>query len=161
MIARIPNRDRLKPLPPQLDDGVTEPNLKSDAAAIRARLACWRESRNYVAIGNLGEHATGRLLALLGYQLLGAQDNFLGMVPDVLKVPTTAKPEDFVAVDPERRLVTVNSKASVSRASCRVTKTGHLSKPRIAGHQRAVDYTTLRASLISPLDGDTYSQVVK
>lgn len=81
---------------------------------------------------------------------MGAQDDFLGMVPEVLKTPTPAKPEDFIAVDPEGRLATVNSKASVSAASCRVTKTGDLSKPRIANHQRAVDYTTVRASLISP-----------
>lgn len=134
---------------------------RPDAAAIGARLACWRRSRNYVAIGNLGEHVTGRLLASLGYQLLGAQDDFLGMVPDVLNVPTTAKPEDFIAVDPEERLVTVNSKASVSARSCRETKTGDLSKPRITSYQRAIDYTTLRANLISPLDGDAYSQVVK
>jgi hypothetical protein len=132
-----------------------------DAAAIRARLAYWRRSRNYVAIGNLGEHVTGRLLASLGYQLLGAQDDFLGMVPDVLNAPATAQPEDFIAIDPEGRLLTVNSKASVSARSCRETKTGGLSRPRITRHQRAIAYTTLRASLISPLDGDAYSQVVK
>jgi hypothetical protein len=128
---------------------------------IRDRLVCWQQSRNYVAIGNLGEHVTGRLLASLGYQLLGAQDDFLGMVPDVLNVPATAKPEDFIAVDPEGRLVTVNSKASVSARSCREMKTGNLSKPRISSHQRAVNYTALRASLVSPLEGDAYSQVVK
>lgn len=138
-----------------------DPEPGPAAADIRARLVCWQRSRNYVAIGNLGEHVTGRLLASLGYQLLGAQDDFLGMVPDVLNVSTTAKPEDFVAVDPEGRLVTVNSKASVSARSCRQTKTGDLSKPRITSYQRAVDYTTLRASLISPLDGDAGSQVVK
>jgi hypothetical protein len=130
-------------------------------AAIHARLARWARARNYVVIGNLGEHVTGRLLATLGYQLLGAQDDFLGMVSDVLGVRTTAKPEDFVAVDPQGRLVTINSKATISAASCRVTKTGDLSKPRISSHQRALGYTTLRAGLISPLDGDAYSQVVK
>lgn len=114
-----------------------------------------------MAIGNLGEHVTGRLLTSLGYQLPGAQDDFLGMVPDVLNVPATAKPEDFIAVDPEGRLVTVNSKASVSARSCRETKTGDLSKPRISSYQRAINYTTVRASLISPLDGDAYSHVVK
>lgn len=129
--------------------------------AVHARLASWARARNYVAIGNLGEHVTGRLLATLGYQLLGAQDDFLGMVSDVLGVPTTAKPEDFIVVDPEGRLVTVNSKASISAASCRVTKTGDLTKPRISSHQRARGYTTLRASLVSPLDGDAYSRVVK
>jgi hypothetical protein len=138
-----------------------DPESRPDASAIRARLACWQRSRNYVAIGNLGEHVTGRLLASLGYQLLGARDDFLGMVPDVLNVPATAKPEDFIAIDPKERLVTVNSKASVSAQSCRETKTGNLSKPRITSYQRAIDYTTLRANLISPLDGDAYSQVVK
>ncbi|MBP1822967.1 hypothetical protein [Mycobacterium sp. OAE908] len=138
-----------------------DPESRHDVAAIRARLAGWRRSRNYVAIGNLGEHVTGRLLASLGYQLLGAQDDFLGMVPDVLNLPTTAKPEDFIAIDPEERLVTVNSKASVSARSCRETKTGDLSKPRITRYQRAIDYTTFRANLISTLDGDAYSQVVK
>ncbi|MCW1821688.1 MULTISPECIES: hypothetical protein [Mycolicibacterium] len=137
------------------------PESQPAAAVIRARLANWRNSRNYVAIGNLGEHAAARLLTSLGYQLLGAQDDFLGFVPDVLNMPTTAKPEDFIAIDPAGRLVTVNSKASVSAASCRVTKTGDLSKPRIAGHQRTVDYTTVRASLISPLEGDAYSEVIK
>lgn len=138
-----------------------DPEPRPAAADVRARLVCWQRSRNYVAIGNLGEHVTGRLLASLGYQLLGAQDDFLGMVLDVLNAPATAKPEDFIAVDPGGRLVTVNSKASVSARSCRETKTGDLSKPRITRHQRAIDYTTLRASLISPLDGDAYSQVVK
>jgi len=137
------------------------PRALPDIPAIRTRIADWRHSRNNVAIGNLGEHVTGLLLVSLGYQLLGAQDDFLGMVPDVLDTPTTAKPEDFIVIDPDGRLVTVNSKASVSNASCRVTQTGDLSKPRMSVHQRSTDYTTFRASLISPLDGDAYSQVVK
>jgi len=50
--------------------------------------------------GGSGRHqhvvpSAAKLLASLGYQLLGAQDEFLGMVPDVLGMPTTAKPEDF------------------------------------------------------------------
>ena len=135
-----------------------EPQL---VQAVRARLAIWRQSGNHVAIGNLGEQVTGRLLTSLGYQLLGAQDDFLGMVSDVLNKRTTAKPEDFIAINSDGRLVTVNSKASVSARSCRVTKTGDLSKPRIAGHQRTGDYTTVRANLICPLEGDAYSQVIK
>lgn len=114
-----------------------------------------------MAIGNLGEHIAGRLLASLGYQILGAQDDFLGMVPDVLDTPTRAKPEDFIAIDAEQRLLTVNSKASVSPRACRLLQSGDLSKPQIGRLQRAIDYTTQRASLISPLDGDAYSQVVK
>jgi len=77
------------------------PRALPDIPAIRTRIADWRHSRNNVAIGNLGEHVTGLLLVSLGYQLLGAQDDFLGMVPDVLDTPTTAKPEDFIAIDPD------------------------------------------------------------
>lgn len=76
------------------------PGSEPDAGAVRARLAKWEGARNWVAIGNLGEHVTGRLLVSLGYLMLGAQDDFLGMVPDVLGTRTNAKPEDFVAVDP-------------------------------------------------------------
>lgn len=137
------------------------PGSEPDAGALRARLARWQHARNWVAIGNLGEHVTGRLLVSLGYLLLGAQDDFLGMVPDVLGKRTATKPEDFVAVDPEGRLVTVNSKASVSVRSCRETRTGDLVAPQITRHQRAIAYTTVRASLVSPLDGDAYSQIVK
>jgi hypothetical protein len=128
---------------------------------ISDRLHDWRRARNHVAIGNLGEHVTGRLLASLGYQILGAQDDFLGMVPDVLNTPTSAKPEDFIAIDPEQRLLTVNSKASVSPGVCRQLQSGDLSTPQIGRHQRALNYTTQRASLISPLDGEAFSQVVK
>jgi len=39
--------------------------------------------------------SAAKLLASFGYQLLGAQDEFLGMVADVLGMPTTAKPENF------------------------------------------------------------------
>jgi hypothetical protein len=133
----------------------------SHSTNISVRLGDWRRARNHVAIGNLGEHITGRLLASLGYQILGAQDDFLGMVPDVLDTPTNAKPEDFIAIDPEQQLVTVNSKAAASPRACRQLHSGDLSTPQIGGRQRAIDYTTQRASLISPLDGDAFSQVVK
>ena len=132
-----------------------------EAASVDGRLVGWRRSRNFVAIGNLGEHVAGRLLASLGYQILGAQDDFLGMVPEVLNTPTAAKPEDFIAIDPAQRLLTVNSKASVSPRTCRELPSGDLSTPQIGRRQRAIDYTTLRASLISPLDGEAFSQVVK
>lgn len=99
---------------------------------ISARLQKWRQARNFVAIGNLGEHVTGRLLIAGDYQLLGCQDDFMGMVSDVLDIPTLANPEDFIAADPGGRLVTVNSKASVSERACRITRTGDLSKPRLA-----------------------------
>ena len=117
------------------------------ALNIAARLANWGQSRNYVALGNLGEQITGRLLVSLGYQLLGAQDDFLRMVSEVLGIPTKANPEDFIAVDPDGRLVTVNSKASISPRACRITRSGDLSKPRLGRGQNLVDYSTLRANL--------------
>jgi hypothetical protein len=83
------------------------------------------------------------------------------MVPDVLDVPTNAKPEGFIAIDPDGRLMTVNSKASISARFCRITSSGDLTAPPIGGHQRAVDYSTLRANLISPLEGDVFAWVVK
>lgn len=36
------------------------------------RLTQWGDARNFVAVGNLGEQITARLLSSLGYQLLGA-----------------------------------------------------------------------------------------
>ncbi len=71
----------------------------------RRRISC--SSRH--PPGGSGRHqhvvpSAAKLLASIGYQLLGAQDEFLGMVADVLGMPTTAKPEDFVAVDYEGRL---------------------------------------------------------
>lgn len=165
------NRARPPPVPFRFRDrgqayvaksrGVTDPLLTCRSTSVAGRLDGWRRAHNHVAIGNLGEHITGRLLASLGYQILGAQDDFLGMVPDVLGTPTNAKPEDFIAIDPDQRLLTVNSKASVSPHACRLLQSGDLSTPHIGRRQRAIDYTTQRASLISPLDGDAYSQVVK
>ncbi|WP_293004541.1 hypothetical protein [Mycobacterium sp.] len=133
----------------------------TEMASVHHRLYELRRKRNHVAVGNLGEHVAGRLLTSLGYQILAAQDDFLGMVPEILNTLTAAKPEDFVAIDPEQRLLTVNSKASVSPRVCRLLQSGDLSAPQIERRQRSVDYTTRRASLISPLDGDPYSQVVK
>lgn len=125
------------------------------------RLDTWRRSRNWVAVGNLGEQVTLRLLESLGYQVLGTQDDYLGMVSDVLGEGTSAHPEDFIAIDQEGRLLTVNSKATASPCSCRITREGHLSTPRIARNQTAMAYSTLRANLVSPLEGDSYAQVVK
>ncbi|GAB90158.1 hypothetical protein GORHZ_085_00250 [Gordonia rhizosphera NBRC 16068] len=69
--------------------------------------------------------------------------------------------EDFIAISPDGRLMTVNSKASASRRSCRITVSGDLSRPRVARGQASIEYATKRAKLISPLDGDAFSQVVK
>ena len=125
------------------------------------RLQRWQESRNHLAIGNLGEQVTGRLLMSLGYHLLGSQDDFLGMVSQVLGEPTHAHPEDFIAIDPNGRLMTINSKASISPRSCRTTHSGDLSVPRLGRSQNQIRYATYRANLISPLDGESFAQVVK
>lgn len=125
------------------------------------RLDGWRRARNWVAVGNLGEQVTLRLLESLGYQVLGTQDDYLGMVPDVLGEGVTAHPEDFIAIDTEGRLLTVNSKATASPRSCCITRDGNLSTPRITRVQTEVPYSTLRANLVSPLEGDSYAQVVK
>lgn len=141
------------------------PGPASDRTGISAsdveRLARWRAKRDYLSVGNLGEHITGRLLADLDYHLLAAQDDLLGMVPDVLGMPTRTNPEDFVAMDPEGRLVTVNSKASISPRACRILTTGSLSSPRLGRGQNKVSYSTQRAGLITPLGGESFSQVVK
>lgn len=128
---------------------------------IPARLTQWVDARNYVAVGNLGEQITARLLSALGYQLLGAQDDFVGMVSEVLGEATSDNPEDMIAIDPQGRLVTVNSKAAISRHACRIRRNGNLTNPRMGRGQRRVGYSTRRAHLISPLDGDSFAQVVK
>jgi hypothetical protein len=125
------------------------------------RLARWRVKKDYLSVGNLGEQVTAHLLVQLDYHVLAAQDDLLGMVPDVLGMATRANPEDFVAIDPEGRLVTVNSKASIVPRSCRILRTGNLSRPRLARGQNKASYSTQRASLITPLDGESFSQVVK
>jgi hypothetical protein len=128
---------------------------------VSTRLARWKESRNYVAIGNAGEHITARLLISLGYQLLGAQDDYLGMVSEALGIDTRANPEDFLAIDPTERFMTVNSKATISPRACRITRSGNLSTPRLAKGQNDRHYSTLRANLASPIAGDSFAQVVK
>jgi hypothetical protein len=114
-----------------------------------------------VAVGNLGEQVTLRLLRSLDYHVLGGQDDYLGMVAAVLGDGVTVHPEDFIAIDPEGRLLTMNSKATVSKGSCRITQDGQLAPPKISREQRAQMYSTARANLASPLDGDSYAQVVK
>ncbi len=125
------------------------------------RLTLWRRTRNFVAIGNLGEQVTARLLLAKGYGLLACQDDLVGMVPDVLGKPTRDNPEDFIAEDPLGRLVTINSKASISSRACRITRNANLSRPRLARSQNTVEYSTERAQLISPFDGESFSQAVK
>ena len=131
------------------------------SADVAPRITSWLQTRNFVALGNLGEQVAILLLRQLGYQVLGSQDDYLGMVPDVLGEGTTAHPEDFIAVDPEGRLMTINSKATASPGTCRLLLDGRLTKPRIARLQRMTDYSTQRANLVCPLDSDSYAQVVK
>ncbi|GEO92154.1 hypothetical protein KFL01_14600 [Kocuria flava] len=83
------------------------------------------------------------------------------MVSEVLGESTHAHPEDFIAIDPNGRLMTINSKASISPRSCRITRSGDLSVPRLGRGQNRIRYATYRANLISPLDGESFAQVVK
>ncbi len=127
----------------------------------RARIEAWRSSRDYVAIGNLGEQVTAQLLVDLDYQILATQDDLVGGVANILDRPATENPEDFIVIDPDGRLITVNSKASVSSRTCRLTSEGDLKPPSLRG-QGDISYYSMRAGLISPLDGaETHGQVVK
>lgn len=135
-----------------------EPEL---APSEQARLESWRSSGDFVSIGNLGEWITGRLLIELDYQVLAGQNDLLGMATDVPELTKHSNPEDFVAVDPTGRLVTVNSKASVAPRACRVLRSGNLSAPRLARGQNGISYSTFRANIFTPLEGESYSQVVK
>lgn len=85
----------------------------------------------------------------------------MGMVSDVVGEPTRANPEDFIAIDPDGRLATVNSKASITSGACRITASGDLSPPQLNRRQREVGYSTKRAGLISPIDGDPFGLVVE
>jgi hypothetical protein len=132
-----------------------------EGPGLRLRLGQWAATRNYVAVGNLGERVAMLLLQSIGYQLLGAQDDFLGMVADVLDEETADNPEDLIAIDPHGRLVTVNTKATMSHRSCRLKRDGNLTRPQIGSAQRQVAYSTRRASLITPLSGDSFAQIAK
>jgi hypothetical protein len=139
---------------------MSQPN--PGAGELPQRLEVWAAARNHVALGNVGEQVVARLLISLGYQLLGAQDDFLGMVGEVLNEATDDKPEDMIAIDQHGRLLTVNSKAStISWRSCKLTRSGNLSKPRMGPGQRRASYATRRASLVSALERNSFAQFVK
>ncbi len=126
-----------------------------------ARINAWRAARDFFCIGNIGEQVTARLLVEFDYQILATQDDLTGGVANILERPASENPEDFIVIDPEGRLITVNSKASVSPRTSRLTREGNLKAPSIRG-QGAIDYYSLRAGLISPLDGgQTHGQVMK
>ena len=127
----------------------------------RARLESWAAARDYVTIGNLGEQVTVRFLVEADYQVLATQDDLMGGVANILERPANENPEDFIVIDPDGRLITVNSKATVGASSSRLTRDGNLKAPRMRG-QGSIDYYSLRAGLVSPLDGaQTHGQVVK
>lgn len=79
----------------------------------RARIESWASARDYVTIGNLGEKVTVRLLVEADYQVLATQDDLVGGVANILERPGSENPEDFIVIDPDGRLITVNSKATV------------------------------------------------
>jgi hypothetical protein len=131
------------------------------SASQLARIDSWANQKDFVAIGNLGEQVTIRLLVEAGYQVLATQDDLVGGVANILDRPASENPEDFVVIDPQGRLLTVNSKATVSARSSRFARDGNLKAPAMR-RQGAIDYYSLRAGLISPLDGAfTHGQVMK
>lgn len=134
---------------------------RKPSASLQDRVEEWFRKRNHVAVGNFGEQIAARLMQWLGYELLGGQDDFLGMVSEVLGDMTQDKPEDMIAIDPTGRLVTVNTKATFSARSSVIRRDGSLSFPRMSATQRRVGYSTRRAGLVSPLSGDAYAQVIK
>ena len=125
------------------------------------RIEDWRRARNMVAIGNLGEQVAIRVLSRWGYHVLATQEDLRGGVENILEMPTRMNPEDFVCVTPEGRMVTVNSKATVSPRASGTDRDGNLLPPRITKGKNAVEYTTVRGGLPSPVDGEVDGQVLK
>ncbi len=125
------------------------------------RIEDWRRAHNMVAIGNLGEQVAMRVLIRWGYHVLATQEDLRGGVENILEMPTRMNPEDFVCVTPEGRMVTANSKATVSPRASGTDRDGNLVRPRIAKGQNAVEYTTVRGGLPSPIDSEVDGQVLK
>lgn len=152
---------------PQGSDSTLEWPSSSDrgaprtTAAVDGRIRAWRTSGDTVALGNLAEHVSLRLLPRLGYEVLVVQRDLQGAVPDIVGHSTRSNPEDFVVITPDGRLATVNSKAAYASGSARLTANGNLSAPRMGRRQREVEYSTSRATLLSPLCGDSFAQVLK
>lgn len=131
------------------------------AEQIEETIASWKAGKNYVAAGNLGEHVTLRLLDRLGYTVLATQNDVQAAVSDILGYQTQANPEDFIAVDKQGRLLTVNAKAMMTPGRSVREPDAPMRRPRISREQRAEEYVALRGGLISPLDGGTpFAQVV-
>lgn len=127
----------------------------------RDRIEGWQREHNMVAIGNLGEQVALRVLQRRGYQILATQEDLRGGVETILEMPTRMKPEDFVCVTPDDRLVTVNSKATVSARISGIGRDGNLRRPRIGKGQNAPEYMSVRGGLPSPIEGEVDGQVLK
>lgn len=54
---------------------------------------------------------------------------------------------------PDGRLLTVNSKVTVSMRASGIGHDGDLRRPRIAKGQNTLDYTSVRGALPSPIEG--------
>jgi hypothetical protein len=135
--------------------------MASDEQSSRGRIALWHRQRNTVAIGNLGEQITLRVLHRAGYHIVATQEDLRSGIANILGIETRINAEDFVCVTPDDRLVTVNSKAAVSRRTTGLDRAGNLKRPRIPKSQATATYTTLRAGLISPVEGDVDGQLLK
>jgi hypothetical protein len=92
---------------------------------------------------------------------MATQEDLRGGVQNILEMPTRMNPEDFVCVTPDERLVTVNSKATVSAQISRMDRDGNLRPPRTAKGQKTLEYITVRGGLLSPIEGEVDGQVLK
>lgn len=124
---------------------------------LQDRLQGWVEARDYMSLGNLGEHVTARLLDHLGYQVLACQSD----LDCGLEGEPGAHPEDLLCIAPDFRLTTVNSKVAVGAGSCRLTRNGNLTAPRMGRGQRWISYYSRRAGMFQELNGDSFGLVVK
>lgn len=144
-----------------------EPKYRSAVASatqteIDARIADLFERRNYVGIGNIGEQVTLRVLERLEYQVLATESDLHGAVADIVGGPTRMNAEDFIVVSKDGRYLTVNAKAAVAARNTRILADGSLTPAKMAKGQDDVEYYSLRAGLLSPLDGAlTDGQVMK
>lgn len=156
-------RDRLRADARKAQQNRTPPDrTATDSAleqALDARVAEWHRTGNTVAAGNLGEHIALRVLESQRYTVLVTQADLHGAIPDIVGRHTRMNAEDFAAVAPDGRYMTVNAKARMTEGG--LLKDGSLAAPRIGSKQRAAGYSTERAALVSPLEGEAFGQVVE
>ena len=149
---------RLSNAPPPLRPAVT----LATEMKIDERVAAWRQARNYVAIGNLGEQVAIRALARARYDILATQGDLQAAVADIVGTITRMNPEDLIAVTPDNRYTTINVKATASESTSGSTAAGNLATPRMSKGQNLEQYYSTRAGLLSPLeDGKSFGQVMK